>query len=94
MPLRLLEYMTLIWRRKLKAQSTLTQIVPLVLYHGQQPWVNTSLSDMMEQVAGLRFKGLSFNFEVLDVSRLSMRRIKGFSSLGIADIALAISVGQ
>ena len=33
MPLRLLEYMTLIWRRELRLNSTLTQIVPLVLYH-------------------------------------------------------------
>ena len=94
MPLRLLEYMTLIWRRELRMNSTLTQIVPLVLYHGSQPWVNTSLSDMMEQIAGLRFKGLSFNFEVLDVSRLSMRRIKGFTSLELRILLWQFQLGS
>ena len=80
MPLRLLEYMNLIWKQTQKENRSLSHIIPLVLYHGTQPWQRTALSDMLPPIKGMGVKGLRLDFHVLDISKLSMNRIKRYSN--------------
>ncbi|WP_368653180.1 Rpn family recombination-promoting nuclease/putative transposase [Ornithinibacillus sp. 4-3] len=46
--LQLLQYMLEIWRSKWKKDRLLPFIMPIVLYHGSNPWTTTSFIDLLD----------------------------------------------
>ena len=78
---QMLRYCVRIWERALRADSSLTQlppIIPLLVYHGEQTW--NAPRDMIELLAGdeaFHIYGPRFSCSLLDLSPWSETEIKG-----------------
>lgn len=78
--LQLLGYIRAIWMLQLKqAGSPLPLILPLVLYHGPEPWPwSTDLLSMMDRTNKRFIRYVpDFSFVLVDLSRFSDEEIKG-----------------
>lgn len=76
--LQLLRYMVRVWERLEKEQQPLAPIVPLLIYHGEQPWRgSTTFSDLFVLPAELRPFTPDFRFHMSDFSHLSDETIRG-----------------
>jgi hypothetical protein len=80
---QLLKYMVRIWELYLKQHGkakTLPVIIPVVLYHGEQPWnIETNFISLLEAgcPGNMRAYIPDFRFILLDISHLPDEEIKG-----------------
>ncbi|HLP45330.1 MAG TPA: Rpn family recombination-promoting nuclease/putative transposase [Candidatus Kapabacteria bacterium] len=85
--LQLLKNMAHIWETHVennKGTEKLPVIIPLLIYHGEQPWkVDTSFISFFEIPGTLRKYIPAFNFEVYDVSHMPEQDIRGVVELRI-----------
>jgi predicted transposase/invertase (TIGR01784 family) len=94
MPLRMLGYMVRIWWAFLRDNpgAKLPPIVPVVLYHGTQPWtVPTSMAEMYSDAVNLEDFGAllpTANFIVDDLSAVSDEALRARALTGMAHLAL------
>ncbi|GAK54364.1 transposase YhgA-like protein [Candidatus Moduliflexus flocculans] len=80
--LQLMEYLLKIWRLHLKQQpesTTLPQIIPLVLYHGQRHWtMPLNFSGTFGRQEHLLTEYIpTFEYVLIDLSRYSDKEIRG-----------------
>lgn len=89
--LQLLKNMAHIWETHVenhKGIQKLPAIIPLLIYHGEQPWkVDTSFISFFDIPTTLRKYIPAFNFEVFDVSHMPEQDIRGVVELRIVLMA-------
>jgi len=73
-PLQLLRYMVCIWDRAVRAgggRDELPSIIPLVVYHGAQPWsVSPYFTGLVEPIQALGLRPPDFEMVVVDLGKI------------------------
>jgi predicted transposase/invertase (TIGR01784 family) len=84
-PLQLLRYMVRIWERDLREHEPLRPIVPLLVYHGQDPWqLPLNMGGLFRGDESLRRYWPHFDYILRDISHLSDADLVGSAHLQIA----------
>ena len=94
-PLQLIRYVLKIWAREMDGGNSpdggLPLILPLVIYHGREPWtVPCSIQEMIHAPEGLEHLARSFGAYVLhDLGRIAPRELSRSAEVRAALLALA-----
>jgi predicted transposase/invertase (TIGR01784 family) len=76
--LQLLRYMVRFWEGQVKENGQLTPIIPLVIYHGEKVWSDsTSFLSLLDAPEALRSFLPDFHYHLSDFSYLSDETIRG-----------------
>jgi predicted transposase YdaD len=76
--LQLLRYMLALWDFYLKDKHILLGVVPIVFYHGIEPWeTSTNFRSLLELPAALLRYVPEFEYVMVDLSQISDEEIKG-----------------
>ncbi len=86
---QLLRYMVRIWERTQRDEGTLPLIIPIVVYHGEQPWrVPQKFGALFTGSEALRPYWPDFTYSLHDLSEQSDEELRGEVVLRVALLAL------
>ena len=73
-----LEYMVRIWAEQKKLKQPFSPVIPIVIYHGEQPWrVSTEFLALFDMPEALRPYMPNFRYHLSDFSHHSEEKIRG-----------------
>ncbi len=86
---QLLRYLVHFWERNLREVGALPPVIPLVVYHGEQPWrVPRTFGELFEGPDALRPYWPNFAYDLQDLSTHSDEDLRGEVVLRVALLAL------
>ena len=75
--LQLLAYMLRIWEKQINQNQDLTQIIPIIFYHGKTEWKQETFENNFKNIdEGLMDFLPSFNYELVDTSKYTNKEFE------------------